>query len=228
MKNTFLIFKKKGLLCFILVIIVALIVSFFAVSNVSIPKPQYSIVIDAGHGGIDGGAVGGKGISESQLNLDYSLELKKLCESVGIKVVLTRSDMNGLYSPTSSNKKRSEMEKREKIINSSNADAVVSIHMNSFPLPSSRGAQVFYKEGDESGKAFADGVQSELLKNIENSRKIPAIGDYYVLNCCKKPAILVECGYLSNAEEEKLLCDKEYMEKFCKALLQGILNFFNM
>lgn len=228
MKHLFLILEKRILLiCLSIIFLITFIFICFNIKTVAF-KPEYTIVVDAGHGGIDGGAVGESGISESQLNLDYAIELKKLCESVGIKVVMTRSDMNGLYSPMATNKKRSEMEKREKIINSSGADAVVSIHMNSFPLPSSKGAQVFYKDDDEVGKVFADSVQNELVENIENSRKTTCVGDYYVLNCCQIPAILVECGYLSNKEEENLLCNNLYKESFCKVLLQGILKFFNM
>ena len=141
---------------------------------------------------------------------------------------MTRSDMSGLYSPLASNKKRSEMEKRESIINSSGARCVVSIHMNSFPSSKSRGAQVFYKLGNESGKAFADSVQGQLLKGVEYTRGVSAPGDYYVLNCTDKPAILIECGFLSNAEEEKLLCLSEYRKKFCEVVLQGIIIFFDM
>ena len=225
----FIVLKGKYIFYILLLVCALLILVFFPKTNFTTNKSDvFCIVIDAGHGGIDGGAVGEKGVSESQLNLDYALELKKLCESVGIKVVLTRCDMNGLYSPLASNKKRSEMEQREKIINSSNADAVVSIHMNSFSLSSSKGAQVFYKEGDDGGKVFAENVQEELVKNIENSRKTALVVDYYVLNCCKMPAILVECGYLSNPEEEQFLCDKSYKEKFCKVLLQGVIKFFNV
>lgn len=167
-------------------------------------------------------------VTESYLNLQYAEELKNICQEFGFKVVMTRSDMSGLYSPTATNKKKSEMEKRKKIIEESNGDLVVSIHMNSFPSKSSKGPQVYYRENLEQGKALADKVQSQLYKSIQNSKKISKIGDFFVLNCTEKPAILVECGFLSNEEEEVLLCNDEYRKNFCNSLFLGILSFFEM
>lgn len=226
----FLAIKKRTiiLLLLCLLIIGGFCGAYFSVKTGTSPKPKYSIVIDAGHGGIDGGAVGKTGIDESHLNLDYALTLQKLCQSFGIGVTMTRSDMNGLYSVSASNKKRSEMEKRRKIIESSKADLVVSIHMNSFPLPSARGAQVFYAKGAEQGKALADNVQGELFKTIPSSRKTSSVGDYYILNCTDKPSIIVECGFLSNPEEEALLISEEHRNTLCYSILSGILKYFEM
>lgn len=212
-------------------ILLSVILSMSAIKVIKIeasPKAKHVIVIDAGHGGIDGGAVGQGGSVESELNLKYSQELKKVCEEVGFEVVMTRSDMDGLYSPTAENKKRSEMENRERIINESDADFMVSIHMNSFSLSSCRGAQVFYDYGDEDGKRFAESVQSSLYSSVDFAKKNASVGDYYVLNCAKMPAILIECGYLSNVEEEKLLCSEEYRNLFCQSVLVGILNYLDM
>ena len=225
----FFVLNKKIIsifVCFVLCLVCTII--YFASSKHTFQPLSNIIVIDAGHGGIDGGAVGKSGVSESYLNLKYAKKLKSLCESVGFNVVMTRSDMSGLYSPLAQNKKKSEMETRKKIIDGSGARCVVSLHMNSFPLPSSRGAQVFYKQGNESGKAFAEISQDELKKSIEFTREDCAPGDYFVLNCTDKPAVLVECGFLSNEEEEMLLCSDDYTEKFCKALLNGIILFFDM
>ncbi len=203
--------------------------TYFSVKAASSPKPTYSIVIDAGHGGIDGGAVGKiTGVDESHLNLQYAFALKALCEDYGIGVTMTRADMNGLYSPTAPNKKRSDMERRRQIIEGSNADLVISLHMNSYPLSSARGAQVFYAKGAEAGKALADSVQEEIVKGVPNARKVSSVGDYYMLNCTTKPSVLVECGYLSNPEEEARLVDEKYMKDFCYCLLAGILKFFEM
>ena len=178
--------------------------------------------------GKDGGAVGKQSeVTESYLNLEYALTLRNICESYGYKVVLTRSDMNGLYSPTASNKKRSEMEKRRQIICDSNADLVVSIHMNSFPSSEARGAQVYYAEGSASGESLAGSVQTSLHKNVEYAKLTAKAGDFYVLNCTENPAILVECGFLSNPEEEIMLQDADYMQNFCYQLFCGILTYFN-
>ncbi len=209
-------------------VVVSVVVYFTAIRPTVMPKAEHVIVIDAGHGGKDGGAVGKtSGVSESELNLAFSKKLKKICQSFGFDVVLTRSDMEGLYSPTADNKKKSEMEKRRKIIEKSGADLVVSIHMNSFPSSAACGAQVYYADGSVSGQALAESVQNSLYSGIENSKKTAKVGDFYVLNCTDKPSILVECGFLSNPEEEALLQDESYQEKFCYNLFCGILQFYN-
>ncbi len=231
MKLKFLTIKRKTVLAVILtmLIIVGGFTTFFTVRANASPKPLHTIVIDAGHGGIDGGAVGKtSGIDESHLNLQYAMALKSLCEKFGLGVVMTRSDMNGLYDISAPNKKKSEMAKRKQIIESSNADIVVSLHMNSFPLSSARGAQVYYAIGNDSGKALAESVGASLNQSIDYAKKTAKVGDYYVLNCTNKAGILVECGFLSNAEEEKLLISEDYKIKFCYNLLCGILKFYEM
>lgn len=167
-------------------------------------------------------------MTESELNLKYAKRLEKLCKDFGIGVVMTRKDMNGLYDETASNKKRSEMEKRKTIINESNADLMVSLHMNSFPLESCSGAYVFYANGSDEGFRLAKGVQSSLCQSFDNARGYVTVGDYFVLNVSKMPAILIECGFLSNPTEEKLLSSDEYCENFCYSVLAGILSYFEM
>ena len=224
------VFKKRKILCVLLslLFVSAILVSCFSVKYANSPKLNYKIVIDAGHGGKDGGAVGKNGTEESRVNLDFALELKKICEDAGVRVVMTRESMDGLYSPLAKNKKRSEMEKREKIIKESGADLVVSIHQNSFPLPSLKGAQVFYKKESQSGKALASSLQTSLKNGNINTRGEIAEGDFYVLNCTDKPAVLLECGFLSNEQEERLLCQEEYRKKFCELIFCGILEFYSI
>ncbi len=221
---------KKRTLCAILVAIIlicSVVGVCYVVRATSSPKPQYTIVIDAGHGGRDGGAVGRSGVTESELNLEFSLILKEMCEDYGFKVVLTRKDMNGLYSIFASNKKKSEMKKRQEIIEKAKPDVVVSIHMNSFSSSSS-GAQCFYANGNESGQALATSVQQALSTEIEHTSATAKVGDFYVLNCTNYASVLVECGFLSNPEEEQKLCDEEYQTNFCRTILYGILNYFAM
>lgn len=230
MKLKFLTIKKKMIVAVLLCVFLigAFCATYFPIKAGTSPKPVHTIVIDAGHGGKDGGAVGKTTqVTESFLNLQYALTLKKICQQYGYKVVLTRSDMSGLYSPFATNKKRSEMEKRKEIITKNNPDVVVSIHMNSFSSSKSKGAQVFFADGSESGKALATNVQETLNKNIENAKKTPQIGDYYILNCSESPSILVECGFLSNPEEEVLLQEEDYMRKFCYNVFCGILSYFS-
>ena len=227
----FFILKKKAVFAILLcaLLIFAICGTYFAVRANASPKAVHTIVIDAGHGGIDGGATGVKtGVDESTLNLEYAQSLQKLCQNFGFNVVMTRSDMNGLYAVTASNKKRSDMERRRQIIENANADVIVSLHMNSYPLPSAHGAQVFYAKGAEAGKALADSVQAQIVSAIPSARKVSSVGDYYMLNCTARPSIIVECGFLSNPEEEAMLVTNEYRETLCYSILSGILKFLEM
>ncbi len=232
MKNfKFLIIKKRAIFAILLCIIAigAFCGMYFPIKANATPKPVHTIVIDAGHGGRDGGAVGvSTGITESELNLTYAKALEQLCKEFGIKAVLTRNSMDGLYAPDAPNKKKSEMQKREQIINGSGGQLMISIHMNSFPTSSSKGAQVFYAKGSETGFKLAKSVQMSISQSFESARNYVTVGDYYVLNCAAIPAILVECGFLSNPEEEKLLVSKEYCKSFCYSILAGVLSFFEM
>lgn len=226
----FLTLKKKWILIVlcVLLVVASVVVYFTAIRPTFMPKPEHVIVIDAGHGGKDGGAVGkNTQATESELNLQYALALKDICEQFGFDVVLTRSDMGGLYSPLADNKKRSEMERRKEIIEKAHPDLVVSIHMNSFPSSEARGAQVYYKAGLISGQSLAESVQESLFEGVQNSKKTAKVGDFYILNCTDIPSILVECGFLSNPNEEVLLQDQEYMHNFCYHLFCGILKFWN-
>ena len=230
MKIKFITIKKRTL-CTILMafILICLCLGIcITVNATASPKPEYTIVIDAGHGGRDGGAIGVSGVTESELNLKYAKELKSLCEDFGIGVVMTRSDMNGLYDESAPNKKKSEMERRKNIINSSGADLVISIHMNSFPLPSSSGAYVFYANGSDEGYNLAKSVQTSLCQSFDNAREYVSVGDYFVLNYSSIPSVLVECGFLSNPQEEANLKSDDYCQKFCYSLLVGILSYFEM
>ena len=224
----FFVLKKKAILAFLLCILCigALCATYFSVKATSSPKPVHTIVIDAGHGGIDGGSVGVVTKNdENHLNLEYAKCLKTYFENFDIGVVMTRSTLDGLYSPIAKNKKKSDMQKRKDIIEKSGADLVVSIHMNSFPTKASRGAQVFYDKNNESGKALADCIQKRFVLDIENARKSAKPGDFFLVNCTPLPSVIVECGYLSNPTEDQLLATKKHREQICYAIFCGVLSF---
>lgn len=188
------------------------------------------VVLDAGHGGIDGGVTGvTSGIRESELNLDVVKKLEKYLVDAGMVVVLTRSTDAGLYGIASGNLKRKDMEKRKDIINNASPTLVVSVHMNKYSLSTRRGAQVFYKENDDSAKILANCVQESFNSMEGATRKYsPLSGDYYILNCSTYPSIIAECGFLSNPQDEALLLTDEYRDAVAYAIFKGIVNYLSV
>ena len=193
------------------------------------PSIGFTVVLDAGHGGIDPGSIGGKTkITESELNLSIVNKLEKLLLSGGIDVIKTRKDENGLYGVYSKDYKIKDMEARRDIIHSSNADLMISIHMNSFTDSSNRGAQVFYTEGDSKAETLALSIQKCFSVDLPESNRGISNGDYYILKCEPNiPSVLCECGYLSNTEDEQLLISAEYQEKLAYSIYKGIVSYLN-
>ena len=188
------------------------------------PSDRFTVVIDAGHGGIDGGVLGiTTGVKESELNLDIARKLKTKYDKSGAHTVMPRQTEAGLYGIYSKGFKRRDMQKRKQITLNAKADVFVSIHLNYYSSPLRRGAQVFYKIDDEKSKSLADIVQAELNGGKECERDYTALaGDYYVLNEADCAAILCECGFLSNAEDEKLLLTDEYRAEIAEKIFNGI------
>lgn len=186
------------------------------------------IVIDPGHGGFDPGKVGISGSYEKDINLKVALKLKEYLEQSGTKVIMTRisdEDLDGMEGKAHKSK---DMQKRKEIINTSQANALISIHQNAFTQSSVRGAQVFYHQQSEKGKLLAECVDDSIKKNADNTntRKIKSSEAYYVLRVTSMPAIIVECGFLTNTEEEKLLNSEAYQDKMAWAIYKGIVDYF--
>lgn len=226
----FRVLKLRPIMVGISLVLISVLlgVGIVAVSSDDVPRPKYTIVIDAGHGGRDDGCTGVSGAKESEINLSIARILKSDLETLGINVVMTRCDGNGLYKSNATNFKKSDMSERIKIIESANADMVISIHQNSYLDSSQRGAQAFYQEDDEKSRDFATCVQSQLLGQLPSARKECNKGDYYILKESKIPAILVECGYLSNGEEESLLQSDDYQQKVAYAIMCGVVKYFGL
>lgn len=222
--------KKRTVLIILLIVIIAIVgvgATVMAVHTVS-PQKKYVIVIDPGHGGIDYGVVGSNGTKESEFNLAMSSDLKMFLVSADFEVVLTRKDNNGLYGEQTDNFKRKDMQMRKQIIVEQNPDMIISIHANKFPDKNRRGAQVFYDSLNEGGKALAQGIQSNLnLLNLEHvERTFSALsGDYFMLKCSNSPSVIIECGFLSNAEDEMLLNQESYRKQLSFAIYSGIIAF---
>ena len=188
-------------------------------------EKKYTVVIDAGHGYPDGGATGiNTGTSEAEINLLIAQSLRSYFESSDFRVVMTREGANGLYSGDS-NFKKGDMLKRRDLILRTRPDLVLSIHLNKFSQSYRKGAQVFFKQSDEEGKKLAESIQKVLNANL-NDRAFSALkGDYYMLNCSDFPSVIVECGFLSNPEEERLLLTEEYREKLAYNIYAGVISY---
>ncbi len=188
------------------------------------------IIIDAGHGGIDGGTVSKSGVCESHINLSIALKVRKLLEQDGAVVLLTRNKDIGLYTEEGSirKKKNEDLRNRKKIRDESNADLFISIHMNSFTDSKYYGAQTFYPKNSEESKKVSEYIQEELIKVLDdgNHRKPKEKSDVYLLKESSIPMVLIECGFLSNPQEEKLLQDAKYQEKVAWSIYTGMMKYF--
>ena len=212
----------------LLLVLFAFGTCFFALSRTASGASMPVVVLDAGHGGIDGGVSGATGVKESDLNLAIVRILQEKFEAAGYEAVLTRRSEAGLYGTTAPGHKRRDMAARAQIIQEASPALVLSIHQNSFSDPVRRGAQAFYRLDLPSSKALAVALQSALNGMEECVKKTsPVAGDYFILKCCDAPSAIVECGFLSNAEDEKLLLSESYREKLASAILEGALTYLS-
>lgn len=181
--------------------------------------------------GEDGGAVSSNGISEASINLSIALKVQNLLEQSGATVILTRSDENAIYDidkTTLREKKNSDIKNRVKIGNSSSADIFVSIHLNKIAQSQYDGWQTFFKDGNEDGKKLATCIQNNLNEAIqkENKRVPLKISNIYIIKKVEIPTSIVECGFLSNPQEETLLQTDEYQNKLAWGIYNGIMDYF--
>ena len=183
-----------------------------------------SIVIDAGHGGIDPGKVGINDALEKDINLALALKLRDKFSQDSIRIILTRDSDTGLYSEGSTNKKAEDMQTRCKIISDASPIFTVSLHQNSYPSPEVCGAQVFYFGQSQDGKKLADMIQDSLISNVDpdNHRVAKANESYYLLKKTPTPTVIVECGFLSNPTEADLLLTDDYQNQLVDAIYNGI------
>ena len=207
---------------------ILLIVVLLSVSSITFPifvaqtvKNQNVICIDAGHGGSDPGKVGDPDILEKDINLSLALKLQKVLEKNNFKVYMTR---NGDYNLADSkdNQKRSDLANRKQIIFENDPSAVISIHQNSYPSSDVHGAQVFYPQGSEKSKLLADSIQDALIQGLDSSNP-----EYYLFRDNPYPIVIVECGFLSNPEELKLLQSSSYQKKAAQCIYQGLKNYLD-
>lgn len=186
----------------------------------------FTIIIDPGHGGSDPGKVGTTGTLEKDINLKIALHLKEILEAQDIEVIMTRDEDEELSTDTT-RRKASDMKERVSLIRESNADIVISIHQNSYTDPRVYGAQCFYHTDSEEGKKLASILQEQIIHSTSQTkiREIKNNDDYYLLKHSPLPTVIVECGFLSNPEEEKLLLNDEYQRKMAWAIHLATLKY---
>lgn len=207
--------------------------NFSAAEASSMPITQKTVIVDAGHGGDDGGAIGIDGTVEKDINLDIALKLEKILKFYGFNVIMTRTqDVMTCDDGLDSLRKRkiSDIHNRFELMRK-NPDAVfISVHQNKFEDSSQHGTQVFYSGNDERSKELAEAIQTSVTLTLQqkNGRVVKKSGSgIYLLYHAKIPAVLVECGFISNSDEVKKLKDEGYRMKLAILIADGLLKYLS-
>lgn len=222
--------KKRTLIVVLSITLAVVAAVTMAATVIAAGKPDngITVVIDAGHGGADGGVTGiSTGTKESDINLSIAKYLDKYLSDAGYNVVMTRRD-GASVSGGIKYSKREDMKARREILSSAQPDLVISIHCNSYPMRSVSGAQAFFGGGSDGlSEKFAGAVQSYFNNLLNAKPRVAAIGDYYILNCTEYPSVLCECGFLSNVEEENKLITATYQQKVAYTVFQAVDSVFS-
>lgn len=216
--------KKK--IYFLLIFLISICI--FSIINIKakeLPLSNKIIYIDPGHGGKDPGSIY-KNIYEKDINLNISLKLKEELETKGAKVYLTRNGDYDLSTPNTSTRKKSDLNNRVRLINDSNANMYISIHLNSTNSTTWHGAQVFYDDVNKENKNIAQVMQKEFKNNLNTDREIEEIKDMLLNRKVQIPGILIEAGFLSNNNDRYLLMKEEYQTKLSTIITNGIIKYF--
>ncbi|MCC3376615.1 N-acetylmuramoyl-L-alanine amidase CwlD [Cohnella sp. REN36] len=195
----------------------------------STPLAGKVIALDAGHGGVDGGAVSRDGVIEKDINMAIVLYLRDYLQQAGALVVLTREGDHDLAAPDRkgyAKRKTEDLLNRASTIQRKKADFAVTVHMNSVPSPKWSGAQTFYYDGNPDSGRLATLIQNEIRESLANTSRVALTKDnVYLLKTLPMPSALVEVGFLSHPEEAKLLAGEDYQKKVAAALYRGILKY---
>lgn len=226
-----------GFLCLFLVILFVMLyltfmANFSANGVMAKPVASHTVIVDAGHGGEDGGAVGIDGTIEKNINLDIALKLEKILKFYGFNVIMTRTEDvmtcdEGLSSMRE--KKVSDIHNRFKLIEQNPEAIFVSVHQNKFSDSAQHGMQVFYSDNNEQSIVLAKSIQNSVVKTLQadNMRVVKKSGSsIYLLYHAEIPAVLAECGFISNGDEVKLLNNDGYRMKIAILIADGILKYF--
>ncbi len=191
-----------------------------------------TIIIDAGHGGEDGGAVGVNQVLEKEINLSIAQKLRENLQAHNFEVIMTRE---GDYSigdqslDTIAQRKRSDTKKRLEIVEETGSCILISIHQNHFSESKYHGAQMFYGKNHEKSQVLAEAIRQNIVSSLQpDNKRENKQGDQgiYLLEHCKVPCVLVECGFLSNPEEAGLLSEEGYQKKMADAIYNGLIDYY--
>ncbi|WP_232735667.1 N-acetylmuramoyl-L-alanine amidase CwlD [Alteribacter populi] len=200
-------------------------------AGMSLPLSGKVIVLDPGHGGIDGGASSKTGDLEKDISLQISFSLRDYLQEAGALVLMTREGDHDLASEATKrirSRKVEDLKRRVELINESNADLFISLHLNAIPSSKWKGAQTFYNRSIENSEGLAKQIQGEIIRNLENtSRDARPINSVYLMKESKIPGALVEVGFLSNPTEAQLLKTKDYQQSIAASIYEGILRYAN-
>ncbi len=210
------------------------IFNLFNVVEVTAERPKYkTVIIDAGHGGPDGGTSSQDGTLEKEINLQIAQKVNEFLNAMGVNTVMTRTEDISIHDSSATSireKKISDIRNRLSLMNSTTDSVFVSIHQNHFSEEKYRGTQVFYSKNHPHSQILADSIRLSVISSLqpENSREIkPSGSDIYLLYHAQIPAVMVECGFLSNYEEAKNLKNEEYQCKLSLMIALGIVDFLN-
>lgn len=233
-----MIFKKHTVIILGLVLALALvsmvIPESYISTNVSVSaENRPTVILDAGHGGFDGGAVAPDGTVEKDINLKITMSIAEFLKASGFKVIMSREtdvSTDSVETDQISTRKKSDLRNRLALMKDYPDAVFVSIHLNKFTTSAANGSQVFYSAKHSDSKVLGDKIQSSIVKLLqpENTRvNKQATSSTYILYNASIPAVLVECGFLSNTAELKRLKDSEYQKKMAFSIYCGILEYFN-
>ncbi|HCC35519.1 MAG TPA: N-acetylmuramoyl-L-alanine amidase [Ruminococcaceae bacterium] len=229
---------KKSMLAVLLLVLIIGALAFYNTAQIMTraqpvnigTKGKQLVIIDAGHGGVDGGAVSGD-VVEKDINLNIALKLRELAKASGFEIIMIREEDISIHNEDATStrkKKETDLKNRLKIMNSHPEAVYISIHQNSFTQSKYYGTQILYAPDVEESQLLGNAIQSSvkaLLQN-ENEREIrKCTEDVYIIYNARIPAVLVECGFLSNPQEKSMLVTDEYQNQMAFAVLCGIIDY---
>lgn len=238
-KGLYLIFDIKAISLIFAFAVSCVILSVAVAANKTVSVSNFNlhskpvVIIDAGHGGEDGGTQSADGMLEKNINLSIAFKLEKILRQYGFSTVMIRDSDKMIYSDTAKTvreRKTSDLHNRMKIMKQFPGSIFLSIHQNHFSESKYSGAQVFYSKRNADSSVLAEFIQQSIVSSLQkdNTRKTkPCPSSVYLIYNAVTTAVMVECGFLSNAEEAKKLAESEYQYAMARAIANGLYNYIN-